>query len=398
MGLVEGVHVMAFPPGGKGGGVGVRMQGRGRGGADDPAVLHQQYQLMQQQQQQQHQHQHQQIPQQFPRPMVMVPPQQSRGYGHPAWAQQPQQHQHQQQHLLQQKQFAHMLANQGGTRSPVTQHFSSHQRHQAATAQGMHQQQQQQQQQASLMVAMMNQQPQQAPALQHCMPQVVPLAPSHDADLAEMIASATSNFSGEALPLKPVPSSEGLRACPVEIEVIDSAELSAMPNPLKEVVKDLKKWGITVTDPLEKRKVACPLFEIELTNGLLDSGTKQHTHSICILYQNNRCKVDHNCNQIHVNRSYYTKQRRGAPCCAEHHDLFTASLLSRCLTLPRVLLILTHQGKRSAYHWPAEYISLSVGLANCPVRHIPGHGDFMVIDDKSVCQVWQGSRCTYGKE
>ena len=181
---------------------------------------------------------------------------------------------------------------------------------------------------------------------------------------------------------------------PVEVLMFDRSG----PNPLVEVVKDFKKWGITVTDPLEKRKVACPFFKISPTNGLLDSSSKAHTHSICILYQNGRCKVEQNCNQIHVDRMYYSIQRLGAPCCAIHHDLFTSSLLSAgVVRLPHVILVTTYKGRRQPYIWPGELISLSLGLSHCPVKVVDGH-DTIVVDDSRVCQVWQGSRCTYGKE
>eukprot|EP01063_Lacrimia_lanifica_P036238 TRINITY_DN7133_c0_g1_i1.p1 TRINITY_DN7133_c0_g1~~TRINITY_DN7133_c0_g1_i1.p1 ORF type:complete len:624 (+),score=205.19 TRINITY_DN7133_c0_g1_i1:138-2009(+) len=169
-------------------------------------------------------------------------------------------------------------------------------------------------------------------------------------------------------------------------------------NPLAAVVGDISTWGITVTDPLEKRKVACPTCKIAPTNGLVDSSSKAHTHSICILYQNYKCKVDQNCNQIHVDRQFYTEQRKGTPCCAEHHDLFTQTLLSQqVVVLPRIILVATHRGVRTPYLWPTEHVSLSLGLSRCDVRIIDGV-ETIIVEDNRVCQVWQCSRCTYGKE
>eukprot|EP01059_Diplonema_ambulator_P015219 TRINITY_DN26319_c0_g1_i1.p1 TRINITY_DN26319_c0_g1~~TRINITY_DN26319_c0_g1_i1.p1 ORF type:complete len:425 (+),score=86.57 TRINITY_DN26319_c0_g1_i1:50-1276(+) len=189
----------------------------------------------------------------------------------------------------------------------------------------------------------------------------------------------------------------GCLPVPFDVEKVNNAEKGGT-NPLVEVVKNLDKWGITVTDPLEKRKVACPLFKIWVTNGLLDSSAKSHTHSICILYQNGRCKVENNCNQIHVDRLYYAQQRTGVPCCAEHYDFFTSSLLTaNVVQLPVVILIVTLKGVRTAYIWPSNLISLSLGLAHCPVKRIDGR-DCMIIESSRVCQVWQGARCSYGKE
>ncbi|KAJ9447457.1 hypothetical protein DIPPA_22073, partial [Diplonema papillatum] len=169
-------------------------------------------------------------------------------------------------------------------------------------------------------------------------------------------------------------------------------------NPLVDVVHSPDRWGITVTDPLAKRKVACPLFKIETTNGLIDSSSKSHTHSICILYQNNKCKVDRNCNQIHVDRQYYECQRQGVPCCYSHHDHFTHALISSgVVVLPAVALVVSQNGNRVAYSWPIDRCSLSLGLSHCPVRILDGE-EVLVVDDSRVCQVWQGSRCTYGKE
>eukprot|EP00755_Sulcionema_specki_P022055 Sspe_Gene.75580::Locus_47218_Transcript_3_4_Confidence_0.250_Length_1548::g.75580::m.75580 len=170
-------------------------------------------------------------------------------------------------------------------------------------------------------------------------------------------------------------------------------------NPLKAVVKDVRMWGLTVTDPLRRRKVACPHFKMEYTNGMADCTNTQNNHSICILFQGGNCRRNKNCNQIHVERLYYNLQRQASsPCCASHNDLFTAALYQRrFFVMPSLMLLVHYQGNPLACPWPADLVSLSVGLSNCPMQLFDGVPHILIEDDK-VCQNWQESRCTYGKE
>ena len=154
-----------------------------------------------------------------------------------------------------------------------------------------------------------------------------------------------------------------------------------------------------VIDPCNRTgKITVPLRLIEETRGVMEFQHAPQNRdikdlSLCLLFQQGRCKAGLRCHQVHADPSYVASLRQqaacGSTCCAAHGDMHSLNFKQSS----------QHVKVAAPGEEPAFYPLTAFGRTAAMDAFIRNaNGGYVQVSVNKVCRLHSQGRCKFGKD